>query len=255
MMNKFAKVRKNLYRGAAPSTPDLISLKKNFGVQKVISLDASVGESIAPICKKLGMDHVIIDIDPSTISSLKNLLKYNIYDLIDPKVCTFVHCLKGKDRTGLLIALVRCLSEQQDCKSAIKEAKKFGFGTGIDFNIEKFYIKLICKACNDDHTDSNHVYDIVMDSRDSMSEYRDSTMDPYALSWAPYADASVRTFPYASVNLTEHDEHGATREEYGLKGIKEEVPEPKHVPLVGVYDQNTQITNVIGPSLVGGGFV
>lgn len=251
MIKNFHKVRTNLFRGAAPSAKDVMLLKNKLGVQRIISLDANVGDNIDPICNKLGIEHIIIDIDASNISSLKNLLKLNIHDLVQPNKVTFVHCLRGKDRAGLFVALVRCLIDDMDCREAIKEAKKYGFGTGIDLKVEKFYTKLISKACSHEHEDTNHVYDVVMDARQS---YQDA-LEPYTLSWAPYTDPSVRMFPYSSVNSTQYDEHGATREEYALKGIKEETPKSKHVPIVGVYDQNTQITNVVGPSLVGGGFL
>ena len=256
MIKNFHKVRKNLFRGGAPSGEDLSTLKNDFGIKKIISLDARVGDLIDPICKKLGMEHVVIDIQPSDISSLKNLLKLNIYKLIDDSVPTFVHCLHGKDRAGLFVGLVRCLLDNWDCKKAIKEAKKYGFGTGLSLKVEKFYTKLISKACEHEHEDSNHVYDVVMDARDTAENmYNDSTLDPYTLSWAPYADSSVRMFPYSSVEINEYDEHGATREEYGLKGIKEEAPAGNHIPMVGVFDQPTDMTNRIGPSLIGGGFI
>jgi hypothetical protein len=252
MIKNFHKVRENLFRGAAPAPRDLLALKKNFGIEKIISLDAKVGDAIAPFCKKLGIKQIIIDIDPSNISSLKNLLKLNIHDLVAEDVPTFVHCLQGKDRSGLFIGLVRCILDKFDCRKAIKEAKNYGFGTGVEEPVERFYTKLISKACTHDHEDSNHVYDVVTDMRNS---YEESTLNPYTISWGPYADSSVRMFPYASVNLTEYDDLGATREEYALKGIKEEILDSNRVPLVGIYDQNTQITNVVGPSLIGGGFV
>src|SRR5271165_1520542 len=108
-MKNFHQVRPNLYRGGKPSVKDLLILKKKFNIERIISLDENIGENIDPFCNKLNIAHIIIGIHTGNKKSIKHLLKYNIHDLIDSSIPTFVHCLHGKDRTGLFIALVRCL--------------------------------------------------------------------------------------------------------------------------------------------------
>lgn len=254
MIKNFHKVRANLYRGAAPSLSDVVALHRKFNIEKIISLDEGVGVHIAPVCKKLGIEHIIIPIYTKDINSLKHLLKLNITKLIDDSIPTFVHCLHGKDRTGLLIALCRCILDRWDFKKSLKEAKYLGFGTGLDFNIEKFYTKLIGRSCKNDH-DKNEAYDIVSNMNDYNGEYRDYTLDKEEqISWAPYGDSRMRTYPEAFVDK-DFDEQYQNRENYGLKGINDKEPDFEHIPMVGVYDQNTQVTNMVGPSLIGGGFV
>lgn len=256
MIKNFHIVRENLFRGGEPSFSDVVFLAQDLGIKKIISLDKLSGMMISPICKKFGLEQIIIDIDPSRLNSLKNLLIYNIHKLINPDIPTFVHCRRGKDRSGLFIALTRCLLDKWDCKKALKEAKKLGFGTGLELPIEKFYTKLICRACSSTHQDSNHVYDIVSGMHESDSIYRDEQFDPYYMSWAPFVDRNYRKFPEAFVDLTLYDEPYSTRENYGLKDINtEEERNNNRIPMVGMYNQNTQITNLIGPSLVGGGFI
>jgi hypothetical protein len=254
MIKSFYKVRDNLYRGGAPSVADLISLVKKYGIEKVVSLDKEAGEKITPFCKKLGVEQVIIGIDPSNIKSLKNLLSHNINDLLSPDTLTFVHCRRGKDRAGLVIALSRCITDGWSSRKALKEAKSLGFGTGLDLPIEKFYTKLINKAGDEESTDSNDAYDIVSNTEDDYNNmYHD---DQFDLSFAPFADGNTRKYPEAFVDVKPYDEQYPTRENYGLKGIDtEEESKNVEIPSVGVYDQNTQITNMVGPSIISGGFV
>jgi hypothetical protein len=254
MIKKFHNVRENLYRGGEPSLTDVVTLKKNFGIKTIISLDKKSGEYIKPLCKKIGIKHVIIPVDVTNKNSIKHLLKNNIFKLIDESVPTFVHCMRGKDRTGLFVALCRCLLDKWDCKKAIREAKELGFGTGLDHAMEKFYIKLICRA--DDNPDTNNAYDIVTNAYDTDNLYHDYTIDSVERgSWAPYADPSTRAYPLAFTESYYTDSSEQTRENYGLKGINSEEGKITQIPMVGVYDQNTQITNSFGPSLIGGGFV
>lgn len=254
MLKNFHLVRENLYRGAAPSLADIITLKNKFGIEKIISLDKPSGEYIKPLCKKIGIEQIIIPLNVRDKSSVKYLLKHNISKLIDEGVPTFVHCKRGKDRTGLFIALCRCLLDKWNCKKAIREAKELGFGTGIDGSMEKLYMKLICRADTD--PDTNNAYDIVTNVNDNDNLFRDYTMDTTERgSWGPYADPEVRTYSLSMMDSYYTDSSEETRENYGLKGINDEEEESNQIPAVGVYDQNTQITNLVGPSLIGGGFV
>jgi len=253
MIKNFHFVRDHLWRGSAPTPEDVIALHKELGIQHIISLDELSGENISNICKKLNIKQTIIPLD-SNLRSVKYLLKHNIHSLINNDVPTFVHCRRGKDRTGLFLALCRCILDKWDCKKAIKEAEKLGFGTGLEYPLEKFYIKLIKRACTH-HQDDNHLDDIRSNIADLNREYRDYTLDSlYPLSWSPYTDISTRYYP-GSQMYKEYPEQYVTREEYGLKGINNKTQDSNMIPQVGIYDANTQITNFVGPSLVGGGFV
>lgn len=253
MIKNFHEVRHNLFRGGAPSPRDVLGLFKNLNIKKIISLDGNDGQFIEPICRKFNIEHIIIPIEPNNLHSLKFLLSQNIRSLIQENIPTFIHCHRGKDRAGLFIALVRCLLDNWDCKHAIKEAKLLGFGTGLDFSIEKFYTKLICRVCND-HVDTNEAFDIVDNISDMNAQYRDYQMDPMQHSWAPYADESVNYYPPAYISR-DWEGLGSNRQNYDLKDIDIEDEVIEHIPTVGIYDQNTQITNFTGPSLIGGGFV
>lgn len=254
MIRNFHEVRPNLWRGGKLSLRNVILLHKKFNIQTIISLDKHSAALIDPMCQQLGIKHHILTIHPADISSLKSLLSHNIHELVQDDVPTYIHCRHGRDRTGLFVALVRCLLDDWDCKDALKEAKHLGFGTGLSMRVEKFYTKLINKACQHEHEDANNAYDMLSNLLDFNAQYKDYTLDEASSpSWAPYADAQVRTYPYANIEQYV-DTEGPTRETYDLSGI-DVGNKMTQIPAVGVYDQNTQITNMVGPSLVGGGFV
>ena len=258
MIKNFQKVRKNLYRGAKPSLSDVVSLYNNLHIQRIISLDEKCGKYIEPLCKKLGIEHIIIPLHTNDLNSLKYLFAYDIDQLINEEIPTFVHCLHGADRTGLLIALIRCQLDNWSCRRALKEAKCLKFGVRIDPETENFYIKFIKLACHhNDNTDENQAYDIVSNMNDYTGQYRDYTLDKEEqMSFAPYyGDSRMRKYPESYVDKF-FDEQYPTRADYGLEALhpKEDIHE-NTIPSVGVYDQNTQITNFTGPSLVGTGFV
>lgn len=247
-MKNFHIVKHNLFRGGSPNIRDIIDLQNKFGVEKIISLDQKIGLAIKPVCDKLGIKQIIINIKPTDVRSLQNLLQYNIWDLISNKIPTFVHCRRGKDRTGLLIALARCIIDGWAADQAIKEAKKLGFGTGLDFEVEKLYINLIKKSAN--HMKDQNAID---DSDNGFSDdpIRDNILDPYAVSWGTYVDPNINYYPYSSP-YTSDDEW-----QYPVKSIYYNYDNSNvdQIPLIGVSDTNSQITNWVGPSLVGGGFV
>ena len=46
-MLRFQKVSDNLYRGSAPEESEIPTLKKKYGLTKIISLDEKSGENIS----------------------------------------------------------------------------------------------------------------------------------------------------------------------------------------------------------------
>lgn len=147
MIKKFFRVNDSLFRGAAPTQQDVENLKKKFNVNRIVSLDSNVAKDIDDACKKFNIEHITIGIDASSKSSIMKLFNYDIISLLTQNPNIFIHCLHGKDRTGLAIALFRCKHDNWDCEKAIQEAKAFGFGTGLSDKIISLYTKLIQQAC------------------------------------------------------------------------------------------------------------
>jgi len=252
MISRFKKIDKNLYRGGKPSVKDLRLLKEKFGIERIISLDAKIGKAIDRICKLLGLEHIIIDLSTHRKSTLLNLLKYNLNDLFLGKK-TFIHCLHGKDRTGLLSAIYRCKYQNWSYDKAIKEAKKLGFGIGVDPKIIKLYTNFIKLFCNSE--DINEAYDIVNNVKDEVGMYGDfipTNMNP---SWAPFEDARIIRWPDGNTENYYSNQY-QNRLNYKLDdAINMDIDISENtIPNIGVWDQNQGI-NGLAPSSVGTGCV
>lgn len=259
MIKNFKKVADGLFRGGAPTIEDVIHLHKKFGIKKIISLDFSAGKHIDRACKLLGIKHIIIPIDVYNKSSLLHLLHYDISKLLLKDGPTFIHCMEGKDRTGIAIALFRIKHQGWTCEKALAEAKKFGFGIGVDPNVIKLYKKMMQKFCKYDHNhifdklDSNDAYDVVSNERDGPGIY--SLDGAEQQSWSPYEDYRIRQFPFTDTGV-DWPEQYQTREDYGLDdSIYMDKDESNSMPQSGTYDTSTNGINGAGPSLVGSGYV
>ena len=202
MIHRFRKVTKDLYRGSAPSPVDIIFLKTKLGIKKIISLDAFSGQKIHNITHKLGIKHIIIPIT-SDKSSLTNLFHYNLKKLLLKDGPTFIHCAAGKDRTGLVVAIIKCKYFHEDPEKAISEAKSLGFGVGIDPKITHLYESLI--RCCKINKDSNNA-DIVSNEREYIDDNKGTFLPPGQQgSFAPYLD-QTKSFPNDFLYLSDLEE-------------------------------------------------
>jgi hypothetical protein len=194
-MHNFKHVVENLYRGSAPNDKDVVKLH-NMGITKIVSLDKADGEKIDRICKKLKINHVIIPLDMSK-QSLLLLDKLNLQRLLLSEP-TYVHCKFGKDRTGLIIALLKVKYLGYFPEDAIKEAESFGFGRGVDphiVNIMKKMIRSYSKDMNslDDETvvqkareDSLDIHSPHMLSNIDMNTWEPPRSYPFGLTYRPF---------------------------------------------------------------------
>lgn len=254
MIKRFIKVTNQLYRGSAPSVHDVKELHDKFGIKKIVSLDASAGHRINRICKLLGIHHIIIPIDMVHLEPIAKLLSYNLYDLLIEGGPTFVHCIEGKDRTGMVIAMFKCQYMDWNCHDAINEAKKLGFGIGLDPKVIKFYEKIVCMSCSDkhDHANLRHIdesnADIAGNSRDEARTYID---EANVKSFAPYLDPDGQyTYPYDYNQFPTRDNVESSKTPLEDKSMSDGTS----VPQVGIYDNDAGIKG-IGPVDNGGGFV
>lgn len=249
MIYRFRKVTDNLYRGSAPSPIDLFKLKERYNIKKVVSLDAEAGNRIKRAAKLLGIEHIIIPIDWRR-PSLFNLLDMDLKKLFLEDGPTFVHCMAGKDRTGLAIALVECKYLGKTPDEAIEEAKSLGFGHGIDPKVTHLYENII-RACKSDNDINNA--DIVSLEREYKSDNRDSYLDEARqMSFAPYL-SKTRQYPYDDV-YNSINEQSPTRENYHSSKQKNIDNESESIPQVGTYNNNAGVIGV-GPALNPGGFI
>jgi hypothetical protein len=249
MIHNFKKVTKDLYRGSAPSPIDVVYLKEKYNIKKIVSLDKASADKIHKATQLLGIKHIVLPIDFKN-SSLLKALNVDLKELLLEGGPTYIHCLHGKDRTGLIIALLQCKYFGKSPDEAIKEAKEFGFGIGVNPKVTHLYEKIIhsCKP----EKDINNA-DIVELERDYMGDSRDSYLDrAKQQSFCPFL-SPVRQYPNDNVYNFINDQ-SPTRENYEeYRSIKEHSKEKDVIPLVGLY--NNETSKGFGPVDMGGGFI
>jgi protein tyrosine/serine phosphatase len=236
MIHRFRKVDKDIYRGSAPTAQDVEHLKNQFGIRKIISLDAEAGERIDRACKLLDIDHVKLYIE--TKKDIGKLLKHNLKDLLVKGGPTFFHCHHGKDRTGLLAALYKVKYMGMSPEKAIAEAKSLGFGLGVPHNVVSLYEHMIL-ASKPEH--DNNSADIVSNEREYIGDNRDTYLDEARQdSFAPYLDHTKQAPADSMYNYIM--DQSPTRQNYQqYKAIKEHPEEEDQIPQVGVYNNDAGV--------------
>lgn len=223
-----------LYRGSAPNPKDVLELKDKLGIKKIVSLDKEAGEKISRACKMLGIDQVKLYIEHDR-KSLYHFISQNMKKLFLEGGPTYVHCLHGKDRTGLACAIVKCKFLGVSPDQAIKEAKSLGFGIGVDPSTVHRFEKIIrhCKP----EKDTNNA-DIVSNEREYIGDNRDSFLDEgHQGSFAPYL-SQTRQDPVDSVYQHINDQ-SPTRQNYPDTSLFRYNPEKGSVvPNVGEFDND-----------------
>jgi protein tyrosine phosphatase (PTP) superfamily phosphohydrolase (DUF442 family) len=145
-LNHFAQINGHpgILRGSAPTEQEVRYLHDVWKVKRIVSLDQSSGNTIAQICQKLGIHHVIFPLEMTeAVDGTINKLKMRIRSLLDTEQPVFIHCKHGEDRTGLAIALYRVMTGW-DCGAALREARTFGFGNNLSQPLRAAYEKAIC---------------------------------------------------------------------------------------------------------------
>lgn len=158
---RFTNVVDQVYRGGAPTINDVEVLRNNFGIKRIVSLDSSVADNIKDICKNIGIQHVVLPVLVKDFKTVSNLPNIDWSRLLRDGGPTYVHCLHGKDRTGLAVALFRC-QEGMLCKDSIKEADFYDFCLGLPNTVRRFFCTLLTKVCPNHQkclNDSNSAFD------------------------------------------------------------------------------------------------
>jgi tyrosine-protein phosphatase SIW14 len=123
----FHRVNENLYRGAQPRRGGLKKLSE-LGVKTIINLRGASEETRRgqDEAEALGMRYFNIPMSAlwrPTDEQVKRVLA-----VIDAQENwpVFVHCQRGADRTGVIIAVYRISRDQWNDEQAVAEAKRFG---------------------------------------------------------------------------------------------------------------------------------
>jgi tyrosine-protein phosphatase SIW14 len=124
----FQKVDEHVYRGAQPTNGGFKDLAER-GIKTVVDL-REIGEHSQADEQKavtdLGMLYVSIPMQGMTTPKDKQIAA--VLALLNDATSgpVFVHCKRGADRTGTVIALYRMVHDGWDSKRALSEAKAYG---------------------------------------------------------------------------------------------------------------------------------
>lgn len=125
----FSQVSANLFRGAQPTEAGIEQLAKK-GVKTIIDLrgDDERTKEENNWAQKAKMKFISIPLnawlEPKDWQIKKILSEINKTE----NQPIFVHCKRGADRTGTIVAVYRMMHDRWTAKQAKAEAKKFGFG-------------------------------------------------------------------------------------------------------------------------------
>lgn len=124
----FAKVSKNLFRGGRLNQKG-IQVLKEIGVKTIINLDNIIpGKRSLQEGKSLGMEVYQIPLSPILLSNKDYKKMKDIINLLkNTKHKIYIHCLRGKERTGLMVALHRIMNEGWTLEDAKEEMLEYGF--------------------------------------------------------------------------------------------------------------------------------
>jgi protein tyrosine/serine phosphatase len=128
-LENVAEVAPGFYRGGAPSAAGLDSIK-SLGIKTVVNLRHYHGTTEEQGCRERGIDYVRIVLESSDAPSDEDVRLF-LRVVTDPaRRPVYVHCWRGKDRTGVMVAAYRMAVQGWPRDAALREMDDFGFYRG-----------------------------------------------------------------------------------------------------------------------------
>ena len=129
-VRNFGQVNSQIYRGGEPTQVGLEQLAA-MGIKVDIDLReaSSQTEVEKQTAERLGMKYINIPFKPFSAPSqadVQNVLSLLMNGGTQP---IFLHCRRGKDRTGTVVACYRIQHDGWDNKRALAEAKSYGMSS------------------------------------------------------------------------------------------------------------------------------
>jgi len=124
----FGRVTENLYRGGQPSSDGLNTLRL-LGVGMVVNFRDDRSEMAAERrqVESLGIKYIEIPWSASHKPSSSQIVEFLDLVRANPNAKIFVHCRRGADRTGVMIAAYRIAVEHRSVAEAVSEMHRFHY--------------------------------------------------------------------------------------------------------------------------------
>ena len=211
--NKFRRISDQIYAGAAPTSEQIKEMQHRFGLTAVLSLDNQAGMKIAPTLASLKIKHFFYPINPeeSIIGSNLKFLAKNLNQILSNQPI-YIHCLAGKDRTGLIQAIFRIKKQNWQVDKALSEVKQYGYGTGVSVKTQNLWNNLLLGLKSNVNLLDDNLIEDEKDLVNIVRDFQDLSLPPAFInqkSWAPLASQPEYN---SSINL-----------------------EQAEIPLVGIY--------------------
>jgi tyrosine-protein phosphatase SIW14 len=154
---RFNKVDERLYRGAQPTEAGFRRLKE-LGITTIVNLRMepdAIRTNEKEMVEKLGLKYIAIPVEDGNFFTRSRTIPdeairtfFKIVDDIEHgKV--FVHCHRGADRTGAMVAFYRIARQGWEAEKAAKEARDLGMRSwykGLQAQIKTFTASVLTNA-------------------------------------------------------------------------------------------------------------
>jgi tyrosine-protein phosphatase SIW14 len=126
-IRNFGQVNEHIYRGGEPTEQGLRELAAIHVTLDVDLREPSEGaESERRLAEGLGMQYVNVPMRGMTAPSVDQVKRVLGLLVPDDAGKIFVHCRRGKDRTGTIVACYRVQHDGWDTRKAQQEANSYG---------------------------------------------------------------------------------------------------------------------------------
>ncbi len=142
-VSNFGQVTNHLYRGGQPSAAGFASLQK-MGITTVVNFRDErdkIAEEKREV-ESLGMQYISIPWSGGDNPSDKQVVQF--LDLVrdNPESKIFVHCKRGADRTGTMVAAYRIAIEHGDVKSAVNEMHDYHYAHFLLPHLQRYVVSM-----------------------------------------------------------------------------------------------------------------
>ena len=137
-VRNFGQVNQNVLRGGMPTDEALQELK-SLGVSMILDLRQDGPGSLheKDLAEHLGIRYEHLPLRSTTAPTQEEIKRALALLLSQTSGKVYVHCLRGKDRTGTVVACYRIQHDGWNSEKALAEAKSYGMSS-LEWGMQSF---------------------------------------------------------------------------------------------------------------------